>query len=174
MSENIRYYEAQNAGGRQIAGQVFEIVAIVAGTAWGIFATEDAKLIEQLDALADNPRNAVRKITEKEYSGHVEAKKKAGSLNSSFSWSSPQSPPPGPQLNQTARPAVIVEGGPEVPEEEKPVEITKALEDVSDALVTEAVQPPSPSEAQLDPEPSASRRERTKRDKESERKSTKG
>src|ERR1041385_3185850 len=90
-----KFYQAQNAANRVIAGVQFEAVDIVASTAWGVFSTDDPKLQQQLDALTKDPKSAVYAISQEEYQAEVENKKKALDfpiLNLSSSPPKPEAP----------------------------------------------------------------------------------
>lgn len=99
---STKYYLAHNAGSRVIGGEKFEITEIVAGTAIGVFATEDPKTIEAIDKVVG--KTGVEEITVKEYDAAI--KKKPPSFNS-FPHSNTQSP----QVRLSPVAGVVVEGG---------------------------------------------------------------
>lgn len=76
---SIKYYMAHNAGSREIGAQRFEITEIVAGTAIGIYRTDDPAQIEALDK-AVKSKTGVEEISAKDYD--LAVKKKPHSFNS--------------------------------------------------------------------------------------------
>lgn len=133
-----KFYRAENAKRPFPAGVLFEIYDIVAGSANGVFATDDQAQIEALDKEVADPGKATESISEFEYEGYL---KKKAPLHSAFlNLNVP------PRLSQQPSPlkgqgvAVVTnEPAAAVPEPEAPVEIPKSLEKVDDALAAQPV-----------------------------------
>lgn len=127
-----KYYHAQNAG-RTLAGINFDIYAIVGGSAFGVYATDNAAQIKALDALVADKRSAVTSITVDEYESAV--KKKPSSLTSF----PPSTPPPVPPSAGTplkgATGAVVVEAG-SAPVEPEKIETEAVVDKPEDAVRT--------------------------------------
>jgi hypothetical protein len=100
-----KYYMAHNAG-RQIAGERFEVTEIFAGTAIGVFHTDDEAKIAELDKVVAQ-KTGVDEITAGEYDSAL--KKKAASL-SSFQHSNPSLPTP---VSLKSPAGVVVAEGPQ-------------------------------------------------------------
>ena len=125
-----KFYYAENAGGREIGGEVFEVYEIFGGTALGVFKAQTDGQIAALDQAAADPRQGVTVISEAEYDAAL--KKKAPSY-SIF-----------PTSNHRTIPQVAIKGaGAEVVQGETPAVLTEAkqLETVESALTHEEVLP---------------------------------
>jgi|ERR1041385_1568541 hypothetical protein len=151
----MKYYEARNAG-RQIGGVYFNITSLAAGTAWGVYATDDPEQIAALDALVQEKRSGVVSIDKASYEDQI-AKKKGASTSSDFASSKQQHEISQTSLKPTARPAVVVQGGPEA-EDESQVEIKTTLDSVEEATQTKEVSPPPTP--QVEPEIKAKKKGR--------------
>lgn len=145
-------YHAENAGRGPIGGVRFEVYEIVAGSAFGVYASEDPAVIEQLDALAKNPKTAVTLIATSEYDVCI---KKKASRPGSDSYPALRQPLPQQAATikgQPASPVAVIEPtGKPVAEEETPVTIDKTVETVEDALQVEQVAPAPMPEQPTDP-----------------------
>ncbi len=155
-----KFYHAQNAGRGIIGGARFQITEVIAGSAWGVYATEDPKEIEALDALVAIPTSAVTAIGEAEFEADVKKKPPTNIFLNSSAFATPQPP----KSNSLKGPGVVmvVEGNPDVGSE--PVtEIKSTIETVDEALSTGKVEVAVPIEG---PPP-----EQTKRGEKRSRKS---
>jgi hypothetical protein len=109
----VKFYYAENAGSRKIAGEQFEVTDICAGVAHGVFVATTQAQIALLDAQVANPLSAVTSITAEEYAAII--KKKAPNLSS---WPvSTQSVPAGMRINDRA--GVVVAEAPLVDRSEQ-------------------------------------------------------
>lgn len=144
----IKYYRAENAG-RIIAGIVFTIYDIVAGSAVGVYATEDKSQIEALDNLTKDPKSAVTEISQADYDSAIE-KKKLTHVSEAWNYLSP--PQPQAPTHLKGRGVVVVSDEP-AEEVEAPVEIKEHVESVDDALKVGQVSPPAPEQVEPVSEP---------------------
>lgn len=125
------FFHAENAGRGLIGGVQFAIYDRVAGSAFGIYATDDPALISTLTGLSNSPTSAVTKITEVEYENCLKKKP----LNSIFSpvLSTPSLSSNLPLKGQTAG-VVVNEAAPQTAESEAPIQVEGQLEKSEDAL----------------------------------------
>ena len=138
-----KFYRAENAG-RIIAGVGFDVYDVIAGTAVGIYATEDEATQKALDEVAANPRNGVSAISEADYTLYLSKKVLSFSNNKPLSVSG-QTPLTSAPLKGAG--AVVVPVKSEEDEAELPVKIVGQVESVDDVLKPAVVEP------QPEPEP---------------------
>ena len=127
METTERYFLAQNAN-RRIAGVLFNIVFIGAGTMLGVYATTDQALAEELLKVL-----GVRELTKDEYDAYVKKKP-------SQPVSSPPSQPPTPRLQVVLKVPDAVPVAAEPPKE-------KPAPKIEEAITVAAVEPPKPTTA---------------------------
>ena len=140
-----KFYRAENAG-RSIAGIGFDVYDVIAGTAVGVYATEDAATQKALDEVVANPRNGVSAISEADYTLYLSKKARSFSDYKPLSVSGQTPITSGPLKGAGA---VVVAAKSEEDEAELPVKIVGQVESVDDVLKTAVVEP------QAEPEPVA-------------------
>lgn len=149
----MKYYYAIDAR-RLIAGVLFNIYDLVAGTAVGVYATDKPEEIEALDKLAAVPDSSVRAIDKAEYDAAMEKKTLTHAWQPSISWSPPSVPMSTPLKGQGA--VVVDEPADDI---EPPVEIKQTVQSVQDALQVAQVQPTA-AEKPVAPKPQVTKRKR--------------
>lgn len=125
-----KFYIARNAA-RDIAGQRFEVYDVTAGTAFGVFRTDDEAIAAELDKLVKAGKSGVDSITEAEYQACL--KKKPRRFESYPS--SNVSQPPGPPLKGQVA-ATVTEGPHETVEPENKVIEVSQIESADQAIAT--------------------------------------
>ena len=129
----MKHYHAENAG-RLIGGVRFNGYTIIAGSQFGVYATEDLGIIAKLDSLSLSPASGVTAISASEYEACL---KKNLSPSEPYPISKPASPQPGP-IKGTVAALVVNEPDAPPPEDKSEVAMDgQPLETPEDAIRVE-------------------------------------
>lgn len=140
----MNFYRADNAG-QPIGGISFNVYDIVAGTACGVFATEDPEQIKTLDALVKTRR--IESMTQEDYEKC--SKKNRATLSAWKPLSVSTIPPKLHDVPALKGSGAVTVGKAEPAETPEPtVELNSQVESVDDALKLSGPSPEAKAESQ--------------------------